>query len=397
MGNGLGSSRCATGPGRRVAHPVPGTRVGVGRNAGERRAELQAYALRRAARMDRPPATAAHHRVVETLRLSWVAGEGSAGRDRTRIGRTGRVVAAAAGGHQLPRGLIALRQEAGVPRTAEAELACGAWSAAREVANRRPIATAASRQDGQRSRKKCKRDSSHRRCSSPFHSTDSMSLGGGRRARNRSFGAGQGRVPPPHRRQSLAPLPVSGSSAVFLWPPSLLGFELPPWRRKGKRRLVETAKFCLFDVGLANHLHPELRMVVEGTDAHGRAFEHFLINEVRACLSYGGRDDPLSLWRTSTGFEVDLIVGDMVETISRSAGFGSRSPPPVVSPRVAYGPESARPSASTAPAQHPAADPGNSTTVFSVPRPRRSAGSAGRGSASSPARRRAICCAGRRR
>ena len=100
---------------------------------------------------------------------------------------------------------------------------------------------------------------------------------------------------------------------------TLLGFELPPWRRKGKRRLVETAKFYLFDVGVANHLHPELRMVVEGTDAYGRAFEHFLINEVRACLSYGGRDDPLSFWRTSSGFEVDLIVGDMalaVETKS---------------------------------------------------------------------------------
>ncbi|MDI7269340.1 MAG: ATP-binding protein [Myxococcota bacterium] len=92
---------------------------------------------------------------------------------------------------------------------------------------------------------------------------------------------------------------------------TLLGFQLAPWRRKRKRRLVETAKFYLFDVGVANHLNPELRIVAEGSDVYSRAFEHFVINELRACISYGGRDDPLSYWRTSSGFEVDLIVGDM--------------------------------------------------------------------------------------
>jgi predicted AAA+ superfamily ATPase len=92
---------------------------------------------------------------------------------------------------------------------------------------------------------------------------------------------------------------------------TLLGFELQPWRRSRKRRMVETAKFYLFDIGLANALHPELRRVDEGTDAYGRAFEHFLINEVRAYLEYRGRDDRLSYWRTSSGLEVDLVIGDM--------------------------------------------------------------------------------------
>ncbi|MBI5490600.1 MAG: ATP-binding protein [Deltaproteobacteria bacterium] len=96
---------------------------------------------------------------------------------------------------------------------------------------------------------------------------------------------------------------------------TLLGFELAPWRRQAKRRLVETAKFYVFDIGVANQLHPGLEAVVAGTDVYGRAFEHFVINEVRAFLSYGGRDDPLSFWRTSSGFEVDLIVGDMALAI----------------------------------------------------------------------------------
>ncbi len=91
---------------------------------------------------------------------------------------------------------------------------------------------------------------------------------------------------------------------------TLLGFTLEPWRKTKKRRLVETAKFWLFDVGVANYLHPEVRTVSEGTDIFGRAFEHFLLNEVRAYLSYRQRDLPLSFWRTSSGFEVDLIVGD---------------------------------------------------------------------------------------
>lgn len=90
-----------------------------------------------------------------------------------------------------------------------------------------------------------------------------------------------------------------------------IGFALEPWRKQGKRRLSETAKFYLFDVGLANYLHPEAKVVAEGSDLYGRSFEHFLISEVRAFLSYRRKDVPLAFWRTSTGHEVDLILGDM--------------------------------------------------------------------------------------
>lgn len=92
---------------------------------------------------------------------------------------------------------------------------------------------------------------------------------------------------------------------------TLLGFTLEPWRRRKRRRLAETAKFYLFDVGIANQLHPEAQRIAEGSDRYGRAFEHFIINEVRAYLSYRRLDHPVSYWRTSSGFEVDLIVGDM--------------------------------------------------------------------------------------
>jgi predicted AAA+ superfamily ATPase len=92
---------------------------------------------------------------------------------------------------------------------------------------------------------------------------------------------------------------------------TLLGFELEPWRVRKKRRLVETSRFFLFDIGVANHLNPEGHTVVPGSDTYGRAFEHFLLNEVRAYLEYRRSDAPLCYWRTSSGVEVDLIAAEM--------------------------------------------------------------------------------------
>ncbi len=100
---------------------------------------------------------------------------------------------------------------------------------------------------------------------------------------------------------------------------TLLGFELVPWRKSKKRRLVETAKFYMFDIGVANQLNPEMSRVEEGSDAYGRAFEHFVINEVRAYLSYEQRYERLTYWRTSSGYEVDLIIGDMLVALECKA------------------------------------------------------------------------------
>jgi predicted AAA+ superfamily ATPase len=91
---------------------------------------------------------------------------------------------------------------------------------------------------------------------------------------------------------------------------TLLGHTLEPWRRKKHRRLIETAKFYLFDVGVVRALSG-MRLIQDGTEEFGRAFEHFLIEEIRAWMSYKERFFPLTYWRTSTGLEVDLIIGDL--------------------------------------------------------------------------------------
>jgi predicted AAA+ superfamily ATPase len=91
---------------------------------------------------------------------------------------------------------------------------------------------------------------------------------------------------------------------------TLLGHTLEPWRKKKNRRLIETARFYLFDVGVVRALSG-MRLIQEGTEEFGRAFEHFLIEEIRACLTYQEKFLPLAYWRTSTGLEVDLLVGDL--------------------------------------------------------------------------------------
>lgn len=56
-----------------------------------------------------------------------------------------------------------------------------------------------------------------------------------------------------------------------------------------------------------------------GSDVFGRAFEHLFISEVRAYLSYRALDLPLRYWRTSSGLEVDLVVGNMDVAIELTA------------------------------------------------------------------------------
>ena len=87
-----------------------------------------------------------------------------------------------------------------------------------------------------------------------------------------------------------------------------LGFRVSPWKRSKNRRMIVTEKFYLFDIGVANYLarrQPRL-----GSGEFGKAFEHYILMELRAYQAYRAPDLPLTFWRTSTGQEVDFILGD---------------------------------------------------------------------------------------
>lgn len=90
---------------------------------------------------------------------------------------------------------------------------------------------------------------------------------------------------------------------------TLLGFRIPPWRKVRNRRLIETEKFYLFDVGVANYLARRVPRI--GTPEFGNSFEHYILMELKAYQAYRNPELDIRYWRTSTGFEVDFILGDM--------------------------------------------------------------------------------------
>lgn len=97
----------------------------------------------------------------------------------------------------------------------------------------------------------------------------------------------------------------------FILEETMLGFFLPAYTKVVKRKLIQSPKFYYFDVAIPNHL---LRRVPiqKGTDIYGHALEHFVIQELRAFLSYYFYNDKmLRYWRTlDNKYEVDAIIGD---------------------------------------------------------------------------------------
>jgi predicted AAA+ superfamily ATPase len=87
-----------------------------------------------------------------------------------------------------------------------------------------------------------------------------------------------------------------------------LGFRISPWKKSKNRRMISTEKFYLFDVGVANYL--SRRQPLIGSFEFGKAFEHYILMELRAYQVYRNPDMPITFWRTSTGREVDFILGD---------------------------------------------------------------------------------------
>ena len=90
---------------------------------------------------------------------------------------------------------------------------------------------------------------------------------------------------------------------------TLLGFRVPAYTKTMKRRLVQAPRFYYFDIGVANHLLHR-KELVRGTAEYGHAFEHLVIQELRAWLSYKESTEQLSYWRAYTGQEVDAVIGD---------------------------------------------------------------------------------------
>ena len=90
---------------------------------------------------------------------------------------------------------------------------------------------------------------------------------------------------------------------------TLLGFMLNPFKKKIKRTPIESSKFYFFDMGITRALRRML-LIQEKSAEFGHFFEHFILMEIRAFISYNHCYKNIYFWRTNCGKEVDLVIGE---------------------------------------------------------------------------------------
>lgn len=88
---------------------------------------------------------------------------------------------------------------------------------------------------------------------------------------------------------------------------TLLTYELTPFKGP-KRKTITRSKVYFFDVGVANYLAGRKQFEFKSHDFE-IALEHFILQEIRAYLSYNFVDEKLCYWRTVDQYEVDCIIG----------------------------------------------------------------------------------------
>ena len=90
---------------------------------------------------------------------------------------------------------------------------------------------------------------------------------------------------------------------------TLIGRYLPSFQKRPKRRVINAPKFYLFDVGIANNLLHRGK-IEPASELFGKAFEHFIYQEIYAHSRYSGKEYPIYYWRTASQLEIDFVLGD---------------------------------------------------------------------------------------
>jgi len=90
---------------------------------------------------------------------------------------------------------------------------------------------------------------------------------------------------------------------------TLVGRFMYSYRKRQKRRVILAPKFYFFDVGIVNALLQRGR-ASPGSELFGKAFEHFISQEIFAHSHYTSLHYPVSFWRTASQLEVDFILGN---------------------------------------------------------------------------------------
>jgi predicted AAA+ superfamily ATPase len=88
---------------------------------------------------------------------------------------------------------------------------------------------------------------------------------------------------------------------------TLILYELSAWRKSKKRKPLASSKYYFFDIGVVSAL--QNREFRQGTPEFGEAFETYLMHELVSYSNYLS-GEPLFYWRSTSGYEVDFIIGD---------------------------------------------------------------------------------------
>jgi len=90
-----------------------------------------------------------------------------------------------------------------------------------------------------------------------------------------------------------------------------------------KRKAIQTGKFYYFDIGITNALL-DIRDLQPQTDAFGRSFESWMLNELKAYASYRRTHQEISFWRSVNSQEVDFCVGKEIAIEVKTTRSASR-------------------------------------------------------------------------
>lgn len=108
------------------------------------------------------------------------------------------------------------------------------------------------------------------------------------------------------KMSSLAEIDRTSAKRYFdILEDTLVAHRLEPFAKSDKVRIIQHPRFYLFDVGVLNGV---LGNFEPSPDRIGRLFEHLVIQTVRATAQALDKDVRMSVYRTSGGAEVDLIV-----------------------------------------------------------------------------------------
>src|SRR3990170_7972617 len=88
---------------------------------------------------------------------------------------------------------------------------------------------------------------------------------------------------------------------------TLILHEVPAWTRSLKRKPLVSSKYYFFDIGVVSALQGRLASL-DGP-GFGTAFETYVHHELMCRRDYAS-GDPISYWRSTSGFEVDFLLAD---------------------------------------------------------------------------------------